>query len=321
MKSSRLACVACIVLIGAPLYAHAQYPAKPVRVVIPLGPGNSVEVVTRLVAQKLSSAMGQSFVIEAQPGAAGAIGAERVARAAADGYTLLAANDAVIAVLPSLQTKSPFNPLRDFLPISQMAGIPFALIAHPSVPAISVRQLIALAKAEPGKIDYASGGNGSAQHLVMEMFMTLTATRLTHVSYKGAPQAALDVIAGQIPVAFAGVPIVVEHIRDGRLRGLGVAGDQRLASLPTVPTIKEQGVPLRFATWAGLFAPAGTPPDIVAHLSTEAVKGVRASDVAAKLGALGFEIYGVPSEPFMQVVKADVARMAEVIRKSGIRPE
>jgi tripartite-type tricarboxylate transporter receptor subunit TctC len=321
MKSSRLAFVACVALIGAPLCAHSQYPAKPVRVVIPLGPGNSVEVVTRLVAQKLSSTMGQSFVIEAQPGAAGAIGAERVARAPPDGYTLLAANDAVIAVLPSLQTKSLFSPLRDFLPISQMAGIPFALIAHPSVPATSVQQLIALAKAEPRKIDYASGGNGSAQHLVMEMFMSLTATRLTHVPYKGAPQAALDVVAGQIPVAFAGVPIVVEHIRDNRLRGLGIAGDQRLASLPTVPTIKEQGVPLRFATWAGLFAPAGTPPDIVAHLSGEAVKAVRAPDVAAKLGALGFEIYGVPWEPFMQVVKADVARMAEVIRKSGIRPE
>src|SRR5262249_28398020 len=159
-----------------------------------------VELATRLVAQKLSAAMGQPFVIEPQPGAAGAIGTERVAHAPADGYTLLAATDGVMAVLPSFQTKVPFDPLRDFIPIAQLAGIPCVLIAHPSVKARSVNELIDMMKAEPGKIDYSTGGNGSAQHLVMEMFMTLTETRLNHVPYKGAPQAAMDVVAGQIPV-------------------------------------------------------------------------------------------------------------------------
>jgi tripartite-type tricarboxylate transporter receptor subunit TctC len=319
MKTCRLG-IAAVLAIVSP-FVHAQYPIKPVRVVIPLGPGNSVEVVTRLVTQKLASAMGQSFVIEAQPGAAGAIGAERVARAPADGYTLLAANDAVMTVLPSYQAKLTFSPLRDFAPVAQMAGIPFALVAHPSVPAGSVKQLIALAKAEPGRIDYSSGGNGSAQHLAMEMFMTLTGTRLTHVPYKGAPQAALDVVAGQIPVAFAGVPIVVDHIKGGRLKGLAVASDQRLALLPAVPTVKEQGVPLRFATWAGLFAPAATPRELITQLSDETVKAVRSPDVAAKLNALGFEIYGVGAEPFMQIVKADVVRMADVIKRSGLKPQ
>ncbi|HUL64457.1 MAG TPA: tripartite tricarboxylate transporter substrate binding protein [Burkholderiaceae bacterium] len=298
-----------------------SYPTKPVHIVIPFGPGNSVEVVTRLVAQKLSVAMGQPFVIEPQPGASGAIGTERVARAPADGYTLLAATDGVMAVLPSFQTKVPFNPLRDFIPIAQMAGIPFVLIAHPSVRASSVNELIDMAKAEPGKINYSTGGNGSAQHLVMEMFMTLTGTRLTHVPYKGAPQAAMDVVSGQIPVAFAGVPIVAEFIKDGRLRGLGIASDERLASLPQVPTLREQGVSLRFATWAGLFAPSGTPREIVAQLSEEIVKAVRAPDVTDKLMALGFEIYGVPTEQFTQIVRADVGRMAEVIRKSGMKAD
>lgn len=299
----------------------AAYPAKPVKVVIPLGPGNSVEVVTRLVTQKLSTALGQPFVIEALPGAAGAIGAEKVARSAADGYTLLAANDGVMAVLPSFQPKLPFDPLRDFTPLAQMAGIPFVLIAHPGSGAGSARELIDMAKRSPGRLNYSSGGNGSAQHLVMEMFMTATGARLTHVPYKGAPQAAMDVVSGQIPAAFAGAPIVAEHIRTGRLRGLGAASEERLASLPDLPTLKEQGISLRFATWAGLFAPAGTPREIVARLSDETVKALRAPEVAERIAALGFEIYAVPADPFAKILQADVARMADVIRASGMRAE
>jgi tripartite-type tricarboxylate transporter receptor subunit TctC len=181
--------------------------------------------------------------------------------------------------------------------------------------------LIALAKAEPGKINYSTGGNGSAQQLAMELFMTATATRFTHVPYKGAPQAAMDVVAGQIPLAFAGVPIVAEFIKDGRLRALGVASDQRLASLPQVPTLKEQGISLQFATWVGLFAPSGTPHEVVARLSDEVLRALRSADVAEKLAALGFEIYGVPTEQFLQIVKADAARMAEVVRKSGMKAD
>jgi tripartite-type tricarboxylate transporter receptor subunit TctC len=320
------ALLACAVSLQAPAQTPSPalakaYPSKPVHIVIPLGPGNSVEVVTRLVAQQLSIALGQPFVIEPQPGAAGAIGTERVARSRADGYTLLAANDGVMAVLPNFQAKVPFNPIRDFVPIAQMAGIPFALVVHPSVRAKSVKQLIDMAKTEPGRIDYATGGNGSAQHLVMEMFMTVTTTRFTQVPYKGAPQAAMDVVAGQIPLAFAGVPIVAQFINDGRLRALGIASDQRLASLPQVPTLKEQGVPLLFATWAGLFAPAGTPHEIVARLSEETVKALRTPEVAEHLAALGFEVYGIPTEQFTQIVQADVARMAEVIKRSGMKAE
>lgn len=205
-RSGRALLIACGLLGSLPSFqAPAQtptptaanaYPTRPVRIVIPLGPGNSAEVVTRLVAQKLAIALGQPFVIEPQPGAAGAIGTGHVARSPADGYTLLAATDGVMAALPSFRADVPFNPIRDFVPIAQMAGIPFALIAHPSVRANSVHQLIDMAKAEPGKIDYSTGGNGSAQQLVMAMFMTATGTRFTHVPYRGAPQAAMDVVSG-----------------------------------------------------------------------------------------------------------------------------
>ncbi len=298
--------------------ARAAYPVRPVKIVIPLGPGNSVEIAMRLVADKLTAAMGEPFVIEPQPGAAGQIGTERVARAAPDGYTLLAANDGIITMLPNLQKNVPYEPVRDFSPITQMIGIPFVLVAHPSVPATSARELIQLAKAQPAKLDYSSGGNGSAQHLAMELFMGLTGTKLTHVPYKGAPQAAMDVVSGQIPVAFAGVPIVAALIKQGKLRALGIAGDQRLPLLPDTPTFKEQGIPFRFVAWAGLFAPAGTPKDIVARLNQEAVKALKSPDVQERMAGFGFETYGTSTEHFAETITSEFARMGKAIKDAGI---
>jgi tripartite-type tricarboxylate transporter receptor subunit TctC len=310
---------------GPPKLAVAQsavpvraYPVKPVKIVIPLGPGNSVEIATRMVADKLSVALGQPFVIEPQPGASGQIGTERVARASADGYTLLAANDGIITMLPNLQTNVPYDPVRDFVPITQMMGIPFVLVAHPSVPASTAKELIQLARSQPGKLDFSSGGNGSAQHLAMEMFMGLTGTSLTHVPYKGAPQAAMDVVAGQIPVAFAGVPIVASLIKEGKLRALGVAGDQRLALLPDTPTLKEQGIPFRFVAWGGLFAPAGTPKDIVARLNAEAVKALNSPDVKQRMAGFGFETYATSPEKFGETITSDLARIGKAIKDAGI---
>ena len=296
------------------------YPVKPVKIVIPLGPGNSVEIAMRIVADKLTAALGQPFVIEPQPGASGQIGTERVARSAADGYTLLAANDGIITMLPNLQKNLPYDVVRDFAPVTQMIGIPFVLVAHPSVPATTARELIQLAKAQPGKLDFSSGGNGSAQHLAMELFMRLTDTRLTHIPYKGAPQAAMDVVSGQIPVAFAGVPIVAALIKEGKLRALGIAGDQRLALLPDTPTFKEQGIAFRFVAWAGLFAPAGTPGDIVARLNQEAVKALKSHDVQERMAGFGFEIYGTSPENFAETITADFARIGKAIKDAGITP-
>jgi len=298
-----------------------SYPSKPVKIVIPLGPGNSLEIAMRLVAEKLTSALGQPFVIEAQPGAAGQIGTERVARSPADGYTLLSANDGIITMLPNLQKHVRFDPVRDFSPIAQMIGIPIVLIAHPSVQAKTAQELVQLAKARPGKLEYSSGGTGSAQQLAMELFMSLTGTHFLHVPYKGAPQAAMDVVSGQIPVAMAGVPIVVSLIKQGRLRALGIASDKRLPLLADTPTLAEQGIPLRFATWGGLFAPAGTPVEIVRRLNRETLVALNSSDVQAKMAEFGFEIYGNSPEQFSDLVKADLVRVAGLIKQAGIEPQ
>jgi tripartite-type tricarboxylate transporter receptor subunit TctC len=324
----RRACITAM-LVAACGYASAvtaqpspaSYPSKPVKIVIPLGPGNSLEIATRMVAEKLASAMGQPFVIEAQPGAAGQIGTERVARSPADGYTLLSANDGIITMLPNLQKQVRFDPVRDFSPIAQMIGIPFVLIAHPSVPAQTAGELVQLAKARPGKLEFSSGGNGSAQQLAMELFMSVTRTRLLHVPYKGAPQAAMDVVSGQVPVALAGVPIVVSLIKQGRLRALGIASDKRLPLLADTPTLAEQGIPFTFATWGGLFAPAGTPVEIIRRLNHETRAALNSSDVQAKMAEFGFEIYGNSPEQFSDVVKADLAKMASLVKQAGIEPQ
>jgi tripartite-type tricarboxylate transporter receptor subunit TctC len=309
-------------LVVAAFAAHAQqYPTKPVKIVIPLGPGNSLEIATRLVAEKLTSALGQPFIIEAQPGAAGQIGTERVAKSPADGYTLLAANDGIITMLPNLQKHVPFDPIRDFSPIAQMVGIPFVLITHPSVQAKTAGELVRLARAQPGKLEFSSGGTGSAQQLAMELFMGLTGTKLLHVPYKGAPQAAMDVVSGQIPVALAGVPIVAALIKQGKLHALGVASDRRLPLLAEVPTLAEQGIPLRFVAWGGLFAPAGTPIEIIHRLNQETLAALNAADVQGRMAEFGLEVYGNSSEEFSEVVKADFAKMARLIRQAGIEPQ
>jgi tripartite-type tricarboxylate transporter receptor subunit TctC len=296
------------------------YPAKPVKIVIPLGPGNSVEIITRLVTQKIAIALGQPFVIELLPGASGQIGIERVMKSPADGYTLLASNDNIVS-LPSLQKSVTFDVSRDFSPITEMAGFPLVLIAHPSVPARDVQELVSLAKAQPGKLDFTSGGVGSIQHIAMELFMQATGTRLNHIPYKGAPQAMMDVVAGQAPVAFSPSPIVAGHIKAGRLRGLGIGSNRRLPLLQDVRTLAEQRVPLHIVGWAGLFAPAGTPADIVVRLNKEVVKALESPDVRNAAAGFGFEIYGNTPEEFSEAIKSDVARVSKVIRDAGIRPE
>ena len=305
---------------GQQTASGTSYPSKPVKIVIPLGPGSSVEIVTRLVTQKLTVALGRPFVIESQPGASSQIGIEHVAKSPADGYTLLCSNDNIVS-LPSLKRNLTFDINRDFLPITQVAGFPMVLIAHPSIPAKNVDELVLLAKAQPGKLDYTSGGVGSIQHVAMELFMQATGIRLNHIPYKGAPQAMMDVVAGQAPVAFSPSPIVAGHIKSGRLRGLAIGSDKRLPLLPDVPTLTEEKVPLHIVAWAGLFAPAGTPADIVARLNQEIVKALKSPDVREAAAGFGFELYGNTPEEFAQAIKSDLARVSQVIRDAGMKPD
>jgi tripartite-type tricarboxylate transporter receptor subunit TctC len=319
--------LAAIILAFAPGWTisavaeQSHYPARQVKIIMPLGPGNSLEIGLRMVADKLSAALGQPFVIEAQPGAAGQIGTERAAKAPSDGYTLLAANDGIITMLPNLQKNVAYDPIRDFSPITQVVGIPFVLIAHPSLPAKTAQELVQLAKSRPGQLEFSSGGNGSAQQLAMELFMSLTATKFTHVPYRGAPQAAMDVVSGHIPVALAGVPIVAALINEGKLRAIGVATDERIPILPNTPTLVEQGIPLNFVAWGGLFAPAGTPTNIVHKLSQETSKALSSPDVQARMAEFGLQAYGNSPEKFAETVRTDFARMAKVIRDAGLGPQ
>jgi tripartite-type tricarboxylate transporter receptor subunit TctC len=296
------------------------YPTRPVKVVIPLGPGSSVEIVTRLVTQKLTTAPGWQFLIESRPGASSQIGIEQVMKSPADGYTLLSTNDNIVS-LPSLKKSVAFDIHRDFLPITQLAGFPMVLIAHPSVPAKNVEQLVRLAKAQPGKLDYTSGGVGSIQHIAMELFIQATGIKVNHIPYKGAPQAMMDVVAGQAPIAFSPSPIVAGHIKSGRLRGVGIGSDTRLPLLADVPTLTEQKVPLRIVPWAGLLAPAGTPAQTVARLNQEFAKALKSPDVREAAAGFGFELYGSSPEEFAETIKSDLARVSRVIRDAGIKPE
>jgi tripartite-type tricarboxylate transporter receptor subunit TctC len=305
----------------APFMAQADtYPARPIRMLIPLAAGSAVDIVARTVAAKMSESMGQQIYVENLAGAAGIIGAERGARAAPDGYTILAVNDSILTMLPHLHATVPYDALKDFAPITQLASISFVLVANPSFPANNVRELIVLAKAKPGSLNFASGGNGSPQHLAMELFKSSAGIDLVHVPYKGATPALLDVVAGQVPVMFTAWSVAAPFAGEGRLKILAAAGAVRIASFPKIPTMAEQGVQgFDFSTWGALIAPAGTPKEIIALLNREAIKALAHPDVHERLVALGFEPMGNSPQQFSSELRKDYAKMEKVIRESGAK--
>jgi tripartite-type tricarboxylate transporter receptor subunit TctC len=309
-------------LLGAALPVAAQdYPAKPILMVMPLQAGSAVDVMMRIVAQKMGDNMGRQIVVENQPGAAGMIGAERVKRAAPDGYTLGALNDSILTMIPNIR-QVPYDPIKDFVPVSVVAGITWVLVANNDLPVKTVPDFIALAKSRPGPIDYSSGGNGSPQHVAMEAFKAATGTYVVHIPYRGATQAALDVISNQVQVHFSAVSIVQPHIKSGRMRALAVPSPKRSPLLPDVPTMAEAGVPgFEWFTWASIVVPVGTPKPIVDRLNAEVVKAVNAPDVREKLIAQGLEPVGSPPEQVTQWTKAGLARMSEIVKRADIKGE
>ena len=312
---------AALAAFSAPALAQ-QYPTRPVRFVVPFAPGGSTDTLARTIGVKLADALGQQVVVDNRTGANGDIGMEIVARSRPDGYTIVLGYIANLAIAPSLYAKMPYDPVKDFAPITQPASSPNVLTAHPSVQAKTLQELIALAKAKPGQISFASTGVASVGHLTGELINNLAGIRMTHVPYKGSGQAVTDILGGHVQVMFSGFSSTLHHIRAGKLRALAVTGPKRSPALAEVPTISEQGFPGVEATaWYGILAPAGTPKPVVAQLHGDLVRVLKQPDVVQKLDGLGFEIVGSTPEQFSAYIRTEIKKWEKVVRASGAKPD
>jgi tripartite-type tricarboxylate transporter receptor subunit TctC len=301
---------------------QSGYPKKPILMVVPLQAASAVDNAARIVAQKMSDNMGQPIVIENQPGAAGLIGAERVAKAAPDGYTIGGFNDSIMTMLPNMGTPLPWDILRDFEPVSLVATIEWGLVANNEAPYRSAGDLIAAARQKPGEINYGSGGNGSPQHIAMALFADTAKIKLMHVPYKGASQAATGVAAGEVPVALQGLATVAGLVRGGKVRLIGVATPARAPQFPDVPTISESGLPgFRFNSWFTIVAPAGTPKELVQRLHAEIAKALADPEVRAKYADQGLTIRGTTPEELGAATREQLARYGKLMKEAGIKAE
>lgn len=328
MMRNRIRCSAVLVLAcagalvcGTPLAAES-YPARPVRVLVGFAPGGVNDIVARAIAVKLGPRLGQQVIVENRPGAGGNIATELVARAAPDGYTMLLGSVSSLAMSPALLGKVPFDPINDFAPITQAVGVSVLIAVHPSVPARSLKEFVALAKKQPGKLNFASPGTGSIAHLASELFRRTAGIDIVHVPYKGGAPASVDAVSGQVESLISVISSGAPHVRSGRLRGLAVTSAKRASILPDVPTVAEAGYPGYEASgWLGLLFPAKTPDAIVSRVHKEAVAVINMPDVREQLQNSGLD--PVPSDPaaFRAYIKAELAKWTKVIREAGIKLE
>ena len=317
-----VACAALWLLNGAGMAATPEYPTKPIRLVVPFAPGGGTDLTARAIAQKLSDAFGKPVVVDNRAGAGGVIGADLVAKAMADGYTLLMGTPGPMTINPNLRKNMPYDTLRDFAPITQTTVSPFVLVVHPSVPASTVKELIALAKQKPGTLNFGTAGNGSVAHLSAEQFKAMAGVQITHVPYKGSSQSLIDLLAGQVQLVFENLPVVLPHIRAGKIRALAVGTRTRSALLPEYPTVAEAGVPGYEASTAfGMLAPAKTPGEIVGRLNREVVRVLHSAEIKDRFGALGLETVGSTPEQYVAHLRDELERYAKIIRVAGIRPD
>ena len=299
-----------------------SYPTKPIRFIVPFAPGGSTDTLARTVGQKLSDALGHQVVIDNRSGGNGNIGMEIVARAAPDGHTIVLGYIANLGIGPSVFATLPFDPVKDYAPITQLAASPNIFVAHPSVPAKSFKEFIAYAKANPKKINFASAAVASLGHLAGELLNASAGIKMQHVPYKGSGQAVIDLLAGQVQVMFSGMSSVMPHLKAGKLRPLAVTGAQRSPAVPEVPTIAESGFPGFEATaWYGVLAPAGTPKPVVIRLHDEIVRVLKMPDVKERLENVGFELVGGTPEAFGAYIKTEIQKWAKVVKASGIKAE
>ena len=321
MNLRRFIILACCALIALSAYAQ-DYPRRPVRLIVPFPPGGGNDIVARAVAQELGKSLGQQFVVDNRAGAGGAIGAELAARSPADGYTLFLGGVGSHVVNPSLNAKLSYDPIRDFAPVTLIASAPSVLVVNPSLQATSVAEFTALAKANPGRLNYASNGNGSSAQLAAVLYESMAGVRMVHVPYKGVAPALVDLMSGEVQLMFGTLVAILPHIKAGRLRALAVTGRSRSALLPEVPTLAESGLPgYEAGSWYGILAPAGTPGAIVARLNAEINNAIRQPEVRERLAAEGAEVIGGTPEEFAVHIRSELARMKTLVREGGLRVE
>jgi tripartite-type tricarboxylate transporter receptor subunit TctC len=322
MPTRSIALLSSLVLLACAAQAQ-DYPSRPIRMLVGFAPGGGTDVVARILAPRLTAAWNQQVVIDNRPGATGTIAAAVVARAPADGYTLLMGHASTNTIAPALYPKLPYDPWKDFAPVSLAGSVPHLVSVHPSVPAHTVKELIALAKASPRQLTHPSSGHGSMSHIAGALFMHATGTEFIHVPYKGAGLSVQDLVAGHVKVSFDTTAAVMPHVKSGRLRALGAAAPKRLVSLPEVPTVSEAGVPgFEISSWYGVFAPAGMPAALVRVIHAEVNRAQDVPEVKAQMDQLGTDGARTTSpQAFAAMVKADLARFAEVVKAAGIKIE
>ena len=323
MKILSLSLIAFLLSILSVSIANAQstYPNRTLQTIMPLQAGSGVDILFRPIAQKMSESLGQAVTIENIPGGAGLIGTAKVAQSPAEGYVLGAFNDSILTMLPNLYKKIDYDPVQSFAPISELAAITFVLVANPAFPGNTAADLVRIAKEKPGKIDYASGGNGSPQHIGMEIFRQYTGAPIVHIPYRGAAAAVTDVMAGQVPVMISALSVVLPHIRAGKLKVLGVASKMRSPLLPNTPTIDESVKGYEFSTWGALLAPKGTPTAVIDKLNDSLAIALKDPKLREQLIAQGFEFVPLGSDHLKNMIAQGLVKMKKVIKDGGIQPD
>ncbi len=313
------ACLALAAVLAGIAPAHAQYPTKPIRFILPFPPGGGTDTLARILGAKLSDGLSQQVILDNRPGAGANIGAEIAAKSPPDGYTLLMGNIAH-TINMTLYRKLNYNFVKDFAAVSLLASAPNIVVVHPSVPAKSVKELVALARARPGALDYASSGSGSSAHLAAVLLLELTQTKMNHVPYKGGGPAVVALISGEVSIGFATTPSVIHHVKSGKLRALAVTGAKRSPAAPELPTVSEAGVPgYEVSGWYGMLVPTGTPQDIIARLHAESIKVLKQADVIERMAAAGFEPLGNSPAEFTAFIRDEAEKWAKVVKAAGIR--
>lgn len=318
-RARRLAALVLAAVATTAAYGQPAYPSKPIRMIAPSSAGGPVDLISRVIAQGLGEAVGQQVVVENRVGAAGLIGTELVSKAPPDGYTILLGFSGPLAIVPNLVAATPYNPLKDLVPVSEVAAAAYVLLVHPSVPAKSVKELMALARAQPGRMNFGSGGNGTGIHMASELLKQIAGVKIVHVPYKGAAPAMTALMAGEVDMMFNALPPTIPYLKSDKLRPLATGGAKRSALVPYLPTMRESGYDFEMSGWYGVLAPRGTPPAIVTRLNSELIRTLGTAETKERLTRLAVDGVGSTPEAFAKRMREELARWAKVIAAAGLK--